>query len=593
MKFLFIKNLENWLQDKYSVVDICVDFELCPVDFSGDITINCFVLARKLRRNPMQIASDIVGYLSGDVDVEFVECIKAFVNVTLSSGALFRDTVADEGALLADVLLPMAERRKVLIEYSAPNTNKPQHLGHVRNNTLGMTLASIFARVGHEVVPVNLVNDRGIHICKSMIAYQRFGNGETPDSSSMKGDHLVGKYYVRFDKEFRKQADELRAKDEQCAGLGNDELFLRTEIGRATQEMLVAWENGDKEVRELWKMMNGWVFAGFEETYAKMGIVFERTYLESETYGLGKDIIERGLADGVFKRREDGAVIIDLSEKKLAEKVVLRSDGTSVYVTQDIGTTMLKYRDYKPDSMIWVVGDEQIYHFRVLFEILRALGNEWADNLFHLAYGMVNLPSGKMKSREGTVVDADDLFARLEQLAREATVERYAANIPDNLDERAAVIGMGALKFILQKVNPKTTMMFDPDAAIKFEGDTGPYVLYAYARISSMLRKAGDEIFAEEVNWQVLGNKEERDLALRCSLFGGVMRRAACEYDSSVLANYLLGLAKAFSRFYGTSPVLAAESVVKRRARLELSARVRCVLKDGLSALTIDTLESM
>lgn len=592
MTFSFVHDLAAHLRESFGGEPVEVAAELCPPHFEGDVTVNCFPLAKTFRRNPMQIAEQVAAYLASHPDIERAEAIKAFVNVTVRGGAVMRDTVADETALLASVMVPEAERRRVLIEFSAPNTNKPQHLGHVRNNTTGMAMASLLERVGHRVFRINLVNDRGIHICKSMIAYQRFGDGATPATAGKKGDHLVGDFYVRFDQVFREQLAALKAARPELADKSAEELFLETEIGRGAQNMLLAWEKDDPEVRELWRTMNGWVFDGFAETYARMGIEFDHTYLESQTYMLGKDIVEEGLAKGVFHKREDGATVIDFDDPGLGSKVVLRSDGTSVYITQDLGTTLLKQRDYQPDQQIWVVGDEQIYHFRVLFAILQALGYEWAGNLVHMAYGMVNLPTGKMKSREGTVVDADDLFDELEELARAATLER-AGEAPEDLAERARAIGMGALKFMLLKVNPKTTMLFDPQASLRFEGDTGPYVLYAYARISSMLRRAGTEALAGEVDWSALAAREEKALALRCAQYPETMRKAADNLDASLLTGYLLDLAKDFSKFYQACPVLAAETPALVRARLELAARVRSLLRDGLEALTIQTLESM
>ena len=570
-----------------------VEVDLCPTEFEGDVTLNCFTLARQLRRPPAAIAAAAETFLASHPDVVRCERIKAFVNVTLQPACLFRDTVADEQALLAAAQLPAPARQRILIEFSAPNTNKPQHLGHVRNNAIGMAMVAILRAAGHTVIPVNLVNDRGIHICKSMLAYQRWGAGETPESSGRKGDHLVGDYYVRFDRELQAQLAALRAAQPALEERSDEDLFAETEIGGGAQEMLRRWEQDDPETRALWATMNGWVLDGFAATYARMGVEFERTYLESDTYTHGKAIVEKGLADGVFQRREDGAVFIDLSAEKLGQKVVLRADGTSVYVTQDIGTSLLKQEDYAPETQVWVVGDEQIHHFRVLFAILRALGFAWAGELRHMAYGMVNLPSGRMKSREGVVVDADDLFAELEELARAATLERSDTVADDDLQQRASVISMAALKFMLLKVNPRTTLLFDPQASLKFEGDTGPYVLYACARISSMLRKAAGETMTGTVLWSELGTNEERELALRCALYGETIRRAAADFDTSRLANYLLDLAKAFSRFYQLCPVLTAPSPALRRARMALSLRARNVLRAGLHALTIETLDSM
>ena len=594
MKFAFVQYLQEQLSQKYGLESLEIPVDLCPPNFQGDVTVSCFPLAKATRRNPMAIAADVQGLLATHEDVLSVEVVKAFVNVTLRPSALMRDTVADEAALLAQVALPPAERGKILIEFSAPNTNKPQHLGHVRNNTIGMSTASILERAGNELVRVNLVNDRGIHICKSMLAYQRFGDGATPESTGKKGDHLVGDFYVAFDKEFRRQVAELKATRPELADKDSEDLFLETEIGRACQDMLVAWEQGDPEVRALWQKMNQWVFDGFAETYRRMGVRFDKTYLESQTYLLGKDIVAEGLSKGVFQKREDGAVIIQFADKSLGTKVVLRSDGTSVYVTQDLGTTLLKKRDFEPDRLIWVVGDEQKRHFQVLFAILKALGYDWADRCVHQAYGMVNLPNGRMKSREGTVVDADDLIDELEKLAREATLEKAGGQAPENLEERAQVIAMAALKFMLLKVNPRTTLVFDPNASIKFEGDTGPYVLYAYARISSMLRKAQEAgIIADSPDWSLLNSPEERALALRCACYPEAVQKAARELDSSAIASYLLDLAKDFSSFYRACPVLAAEGSPLKSARLALSARVRTLLKDGLATLTIDTLENM
>jgi arginyl-tRNA synthetase len=592
MKFACLRDLEAHLSTAYGTAVTDLPVTLCPPEFTGDITLSGFLLARQLRRNPVQIAGAIADFLAQHPDIQQVQAVKAFVNITLHPGALMHDTVAHPAELMASAPLPAAQRQRVLIEFSAPNTNKPQHLGHVRNNSIGMATAALLARVGHEVVRVNLINDRGIHICKSMLAYQRQGQGRTPDSTGIKGDHFVGDYYVAFDAEFRSQLAALRSVRPETTAKSDDELFLETEIGRAAQDMLVAWEQGEPGVRALWETMNRWVLAGFEETYRRMAVRFDQTYLESQTYTLGRDTVRDGLARGVFRQRGDGAIVIDFADPGLGAKVVLRSDGTSVYVTQDIGTTLLKHHDHRPDQQIWVVGDEQMHHFRVLFAILKALGYPWADRLVHMAYGMVTLPSGKMKSREGTVVDADDLFDEMEDLARKATLERAAEGVPEDLEERTRVIAMAAIKFMLLKVSPRTTILFDPQASITFEGDTGPYVLYAYARICSVLRKAG-ALPQGEPDWSLLGAPEERALALRCALYPETVRKAAAELDTAVLAGYLLDLAKDFSRFWRSCPVLAAPSAAERHARLSLSLVVRDVLQDGLDTLTIGTLESM
>ncbi len=574
---------------KLEVVEIAAD--PCPADMAGDITVNCFRLAKALRRKPDDIAADVAAFCNSHEDVESAECIKAFVNVTLTTVALFRDTVANSAALLPRTIVADGEKERFLVEYSAPNTNKPQHLGHVRNNTLGMAIGSILKRVGHDVTLVNLINDRGVHICKSMIAYQRFGDDCTPESTGMKGDHLVGDFYVRFDQEFKKQVAELKERQPELADAKEEELLPQTELGAAAYAMLRAWEDDDPEVRALWEKLNGWVLDGFNATYARAGTEFDRVYFESDTYILGRDIIDDGLQRGVFTRRQDGAVEIDLEARKLGRKVVLRSDGTSVYVTQDIGTTVLKHRDFEPTAMVWVVGDEQKYHFDVLFAILQALGYEWAGNLHHLAYGMVNLPQGKMKSREGTVVDADDLFDGMTDLARQKTLEKWP-EVPDDIDRRAHVIAMAAIKLMLLKVGLRSTIKFDPEAAIRFEGDSGPFVLYNYARIASLKRKTADADLPTAVDWSLLGEPAERALAMRCAGYVEVLGRAAREFDASLVAGYLIDLARDFSSFWNACPVLKAKPVVAR-TRLELCTVVAAILGDGLDTLTIGKLESM
>ncbi len=597
MKFKCISDLGKALPEIFPQANVnddwAIEAEICPQNMEGDLTVNCFKLARDLKSSPDKISDAATEYLHNHEDVASAEKIKAFVNITLTPAAVMRDTAAIIGDLDNSVKLPKAECRRILIEYSAPNTNKPQHLGHVRNNTLGMSLAALLRRVGHDIIEINLVNDRGIHICKSMLAYQRFGNGVTPESTGIKGDHLVGNFYVKYNDALKEQLDELRKAKPELADKSDEDLFLETEIGQATQKMLQDWEAGEPEVRQLWQTMNSWVFAGFAQTYDTMGIKFDHTYLESETYLLGKDLIAEGLEKGVFTRRDDGAVIADLG--KMGPKVVLRSDGTSVYITQDIGTTLKKYEDYKPQEQVWVVGDEQILHFKMLFAIIKKMGYEWADDLYHMAYGMVNLPTGKMKSREGTVVDADDLFAEMTELAKQATLERDPSLTGEELEERAAIIGMGALKFMLLKFNPKTTMMFDPQASVKFVGDTGPYVQYACARINSIMRKAADKGLTPDadVDWSLLTAPSEKALAIQASYYPATLQAAAAKKDCSTLVTFLLDLAKAFNRFYGECSVLDADNEAQSKARLALCLNVRDVLADGLGALTIKVPEAM
>lgn len=599
MNLQCICRLEKQLQAAFPQAQIPADWsiapEQCPADMSGDVTVNCFRFARIFKAAPDMVAEKTVELLNADPEVLKAERIKAFVNITLKADALFRDTVGNIPVLLQEGQLPQNARKRILIEYSAPNTNKPQHLGHVRNNTIGMSVCKLLSRVGHDVVPVNLINDRGIHICKSMLAYQRFGNGDTPEKSGIKGDHFVGNYYVRYNIELKKQLEALRAARPELAEKSDDELFLETEIGAAAQEMLRKWENSDPDTVALWKLMNSWVIAGFNETYARMGVEFRKTYLESQTYLLGKDNVRKGLEDGVFTRREDGAVIADLG--KLGTKVLLRKDGTSVYITQDIGTTLLKHREFEPDAMIWVVGDEQILHFQMLFTILKKMGHEWASDLHHLSYGMVNLPTGKMKSREGTVVDADDLFDEMHALARTAALERVPEGTepPADLEERSEIIGMGALKFMLLKFNPKTTMMFDPQASLKFEGDTGPYVQYVCARIHSIARKAAERGIRVDsaADWSLTDSAEERSLAITAARYPEVLKAAAEKMDCSAVVNYLLELAKAFNRFYREKQVLNAENPAVIASRIALCFAVRDILEDGLATLTIGVPEAM
>ncbi len=571
-------------------------WEVCPAEMKGDLTINGFRLARDLRVKPDEAAEKVLSILAADPDIESAERIKAFVNVTLHPQALFRDSLGDIQSLLDDVALPKDERKRILIEFSAPNTNKPQHLGHLRNNAIGMTLVEIFSRVGHTVIPVNLVNDRGIHICKSMLAYQRTGNGDTPESTGVKGDHFVGNYYVKFNKMLSEEVAKLKAERPDFADKSTDDLFLETELGRTTADMLRKWEGGDEEVVALWKKMNSWVFDGFNQTYKRMGVHYDKVYLESQTYLLGKDVIADALRKGVFQKREDGATIVDLG--KLGQKVLLRKDGTSVYITQDIGTTLLKYNEHHPDTMIWVVGDEQNLHFKMLFSILEKLGHQWSKQLYHLSYGMVNLPNGRMKSREGTVVDADDLFDEMHQLAKDAAMQRLKEGepVPEDLEERSEMIGMGALKFMLLKFNPKTTITFDPQASLKFEGDTGPYVQYVCARISSILRKcesAGIPVRNENCDWSLASSESERSLAVTALRYTDAMRNAAAKMDSSILVNYLLDLAKAFNSFYRENQVLNAENPDVRNVRLAICRAVRSILEDGLKTLTIGVPSAM
>lgn len=570
---------------------LSVDF---PEKF-GDLCINGFHLAKALRQAPPQIAAKLAAVLAGRGPIARAEAVSGYVNLFLDPKALFEDVV---GAAVRDGMFygrtaAGASSPKLLVEFSSPNTNKPQHLGHVRNDTLGESVARILAAAGAVVTRANLVNDRGIHICKSMLAYQREGLGITPLSAGKKGDHLVGDFYVLFDKRFRAEFEAYKGAHPEAAAMDKEEFFKISEWGRAAQAMLVAWEQGDPSTVELWKTMNKWVLDGFHETYESLGIRFDRIYFESETYVLGKEIIQEGLSRGVFQKRADGAVEIDLTADKLDKKVVLRSDGTSVYITQDIGTTVMKANEHQVDGQIFVVGDEQIHHFKVLFTILKRLGYKWADGLHHLAYGMVNLPEGKMKSREGTVVDADDLIAEVTALAAEEIKGRDPEISPADLEARSKRIGLAALKFMILSVTPQTTMIYDPKKSVEFDGDTGPYVLYAYARCRRMIEDSGLDEKSLAFDAAKLGDPSETKLAIQLLKLPGVIRRAAKSYNPALVAAYLLDLAHTYHSHNRAVPILKADDADTRRARLALSLATANAIKGGLDLLGIETVDRM
>jgi len=512
--------------------------------------------------------------------------IKGFLNISIADAYWLNQFY--NHVLPGDHIIAEPNGQKVMVEYSSPNTNKPLHLGHVRNNLLGYSVAQILAAAGYEVIKANLVNDRGIHICKSMLAWQKFGKGETPENSGLKGDHLVGKYYVVFDKEYKKQVDEIKA-----AGQTEDEAKKNAPLIKEAQQMLQQWEAGDKEVIDLWETMNGWVYAGFDKTYKALGVDFDKFYYESNTYLLGKDIIDEGLEKGVFFKKEDGSVWIDLTADGLDQKLVRRADGTSVYITQDLGTAQLKYNDYRMDKSIYVVGNEQDYHFKVLFLILEKLGKSWAQGLYHLSYGMVDLPSGKMKSREGTVVDADDLIREMEETAKEHT---EALGKVDSFDEAEKLtlyhtIGMGALKYFLLKVDPKKRLLFDPNESVDFQGHTGPFIQYTHARIRSVISRAALQL--EDVMPVTELSAVERDLIIALTQYSETVRAAADDYNPAVIANYIYELAKAYNKFYHEKSILQAEDETLKRFRLQLSTASANIIKTGMNLLGIEVPERM
>jgi len=555
-------------------------------EFEGQVTIVTFPFTRFSKKSPEQTGAEIGEYLKNELaEVSAFNVIKGFLNISIASGywieQLNNVIAADDFAVFKP------NGKKVMVEYSSPNTNKPLHLGHVRNNLLGYSVTQILAAAGYEVIKTNLVNDRGIHICKSMLAWQKFGNGETPESTGMKGDHLVGKYYVIFDKEYKKQIDELKLQ-----GQTEEEAKKNAPLIKEAQEMLLKWEAGDDKVIDLWQTMNSWVYAGFEATYHKMGVAFDKYYYESNTYLLGKDIVEEGLEKGVFFKKEDGSVWIDLTDEGLDQKLVLRADGTSVYITQDMGTAQLKYDDYQMDESIYVVGNEQDYHFKVLFLILQKLGKSWAKGLYHLSYGMVDLPSGKMKSREGTVVDADDLIAEMEATAKEQTEALGKINdfSQEEKEQLYHTIGIGALKYFLLKVDPKKRLLFDPNESVDFQGHTGPFIQYTHARIKSVLNRASiSNPDAEPTDLAA----EERDLIMLLTQFPDTIKQAAADYNPGSIANYAYEVAKGYNKFYHEHSILKAEDELVKQFRLQLSMASAKVISKAMAMLGILVPERM
>jgi arginyl-tRNA synthetase len=556
-------------------------------EFEGQVTIVTFPFTRFSKKSPEQTGTDIGEFLQNEVpEVSGFNVIKGFLNISLAD-SYWLDQL-NNTILTPEFSIAKPNGKKVMVEYSSPNTNKPLHLGHVRNNLLGYSVSEILAADGYDVIKVNLVNDRGIHICKSMLAWQKFGEGETPQSSGLKGDHLVGKYYVIFDKEYKKEIESLKE-----IGQTEDEAKKNAPLIKQAQEMLQQWEAGNEAVITLWKTMNSWVYEGFTKTYDRLGVKFDKFYYESNTYLLGKDIVEEGLTSKVFFQKEDGSVWIDLTADGLDEKLVRRADGTSVYITQDLGTAQLKYNDYQMDQSIYVVGNEQDYHFKVLFLILQKLGKTWAQGLFHLSYGMVDLPSGKMKSREGTVVDADDLISEMEQTAKTQTealgkVDGYTEEDKNHLYH---IIGMGALKYFLLKVEPKKRLLFDPNESIDFQGHTGPFIQYTHARIKSVLSRAGVE-FNETLPIDIL-DAVERDLIIALTQFPEVISIAAKNYSPAVIANYIYELAKTYNKFYHEKSILQAEDETLKKFRLQLSAASAKVISKGMGLLGIEVPERM
>ena len=570
-----------------------IQLQKTRAEFEGNITLVVFPFVKLARKAPAQVAEEIGKAMTESAIVcepviEKYNAVQGFLNMSIAPSFWIEQLEA----IAADANYgQQSDRNKLMmVEYSSPNTNKPLHLGHVRNNLLGSSIARIQEANGWKVVKTNIVNDRGIHICKSMLAWLKFGNGETPESSGKKGDHLIGDYYVRFDKEYRKQVAELMA-----SGKSEDDAKREAPLMKEAQAMLLKWEQGDKEVRELWAKMNSWVYAGFDETYKMMGVSFDKIYYESNTYLEGKKEVERGLQEGLFYRREDGSVWANLTNDGLDEKLLLRSDGTSVYMTQDIGTAKLRYQDYPIDKMVYVVGNEQEYHFKVLSLLLDKLGFPFGKELVHFSYGMVELPNGKMKSREGTVVDADDLMEQMIQDAKEISKDKVNT-LPDiteaEANEIARKVGLGALKYFILKVDPRKNMLFNPEESIDFNGNTGPFIQYTYARIQSVLRKAETGSRQSAISNQQLNDKEVA-LIQRLTDYPSAVKQAGEEFSPAVLCNYAYALAQEFNSFYHDYSILNESDEQKKNLRLLLSAEVAKVLKHAMGLLGIEMPERM
>ena len=572
----------------YNITLPAVEFQPTRKDFEGDITLVVFPMLRYIKGNPEQIGIQIGTYLERELnEVQGFNVIKGFLNLVISDSyySIFFDSIKDDESYGRK---QEQESNAVLVEYSSPNTNKPLHLGHIRNNLLGYSVAEILKASGNRVYKTQIINDRGIHICKSMLAWQLYGNGETPESTGLKGDKLAGLYYVKFDKVYKKEVQDLIAS-------GKDKIQAEREapILLKAQEMLLKWEAGDAEVVELWKKMNGWVYTGFDETYANLGVNFDKLYYESDTYLLGKDVIAEGIANDIFYRKEDGSVWIDLTDEGLDEKIVLRADGTAVYMTQDIGTAIQRVKDF-PDigGMVYTVGNEQDYHFKVLFLILKKLGYSWAQHLYHLSYGMVDLPEGKMKSREGTVVDADDLIEEMTNTA--AKISQELGKLDDYSEEEKQklyrIIGLGALKYYILKVDPKKRILFNPEESVDFQGNTGPFIQYTYARIQSILRKANLDTNAllNPLKQDLELHPKEKELIKLLEIYPETVQLAAENYSPALIANYTYDLVKEFNSFYQQVSILGESEEAIMIFRVQLAKKVGDVIKSAFQLLGIE-----
>lgn len=569
----------------YGIEGVTLEVQKNKTEFEGDFTIVIFPLVKQAKKSPDVIGNELGEEVKNQIDfVENFNVVKGFLNLKIKD-QLFAEQLSEISNDFDNVT---PKNQTVMVEYSSPNTNKPLHLGHIRNNLLGFSVAEILKADGYKVIKTQIINDRGIHICKSMLAWEKFGNGETPESTGLKGDKLVGNYYVEFDKLYKSEIKAMVADgiDEETAKKQAPSII-------EAQEMLLKWEQNDPEVRKLWKMMNEWVYAGFNQTYSRLGVNFDQVQYESNTYILGKDLIQKGLEDGILYKKEDGSVWCDLTDEGLDQKLLLRSDGTSVYMTQDLGTAVERFKDNDIQKLIYTVGNEQDYHFQVLFKILKKLGYEWADQLFHLSYGMVELPEGKMKSREGTVVDADDLIQEMYQTAKEKSQELgKLESLSDEEKEKSyETVGLGALKYFILKVDPKKKMLFNPAESIDFNGNTGPFIQYTYARIQSLLAKA--DYSAKEDLGTYLPNENEKDLIMLLSESKDVVSKAAESLSPALVANYVYELVKAYNSFYQNNPILNQDDEQAKQFRLQLSELTGKTIKKSLSMLGINVVNRM
>ena len=583
--------IKKGFKEIYQVDIESVEFQATRKDFEGDITVVIFAFLRFVKGNPVEIGTKIGTYLKENVaEVADFNVVKGFLNLVIADNFFISNFNSILKTAHFGISAPKPEDKAVMVEYSSPNTNKPLHLGHIRNNLLGYAVAEIIKASGKKVYKTQIINDRGIHICKSMLAWKRFGNGETPESTGLKGDKLVGNYYVKFDQEYKQEIAQLISE-----GKTEEEAKKQAPLLLEAQAMLLKWEAGDKEVVSLWKTMNQWVYTGFDETYKELGVDFDKNYYESDTYLLGKDVVADGLKKGVFHKKEDGSVWIDLTDEGLDEKIVLRADGTAVYMTQDIGTAIERFKDFDLAELTYTVGNEQDYHFKVLFLILDKLGFDWAKNLYHLSYGMVDLPSGKMKSREGTVVDADDLMLEMTNTAREISQELGKLEDYSNEEKESLykTIGLGALKYYILKVDPKKRILFDPEESVDFAGNTGPFIQYTYARIQSILRKAtfdySETLNASEINL----HEKEKSLIKQIQLFPEVIQNAANNHSPALIANYTYELVKEYNSFYQTVPILGCDTKNEKIFRTQLSLKVSELIKDAFNLLGIQVPERM